>query len=49
MSRLTHAVAMLTLRFRRDRAPREGEPGASPGQIIVLFAVMSTALFGMSS
>ncbi len=46
MSRLTHAGAMLKLRLRRQHDPREGEPGASPGQIIVLFAVMSTALFG---
>ena len=49
MSRLSLAFTLLTMRLRRDRAPREGEPGASPGQIIVLFAVMSTALFGMSS
>ena len=46
MTHLSLARSVLTLRLRRQHDPREGEPQASPGQTLILFAVISTALLG---
>jgi len=46
MTRLSLALSVLTLRLRREHDSWEGEPRASAGRILVLFALMSTALFG---